>query len=303
MSLAGLVCLVLAAASFGVGLVALRALRRRLELVARAEHELRGPATALALACQRLRHDPAAAGHAEALEAQLERLRAGLDDLAAAWRGGRAAVDGARSTAGHGARPGGGASSSIGSSRVDVASFVRAALEPWRMQLRRCSLDLEPMSVVGVTDRGRLAQAVGNLLANSAEHGAGDLRIRARRVPGAVRLEVRNQNRAMPADAGSGATPGSGAPNGGGASGSGAAAVGGEDVGRGRGLGIAADAARDLGGRLLVHTEGAATVAVLELPDGPGADSNPVERDDLRLARAAGPPAAGSDPAGPDAVP
>ena len=34
-------------------------LRRRLELVARAEHELRGPATALELACRRMRREGA----------------------------------------------------------------------------------------------------------------------------------------------------------------------------------------------------------------------------------------------------
>ena len=45
------------------------------ELVARAEHELRGAATALALACEQLRRDPAAGGHAAAIDAQLDRLR------------------------------------------------------------------------------------------------------------------------------------------------------------------------------------------------------------------------------------
>src|SRR6185503_2663761 len=54
------------------------------ELVARAEHELRGAATALALACEALRRDPAASGHATVIEAQLDRLRAGLEDLGSA---------------------------------------------------------------------------------------------------------------------------------------------------------------------------------------------------------------------------
>ena len=51
------------------------------ELVARAEHELRGAATALALACETLRRDPAAGGHAAMIDAQLDRLRAGLEEL------------------------------------------------------------------------------------------------------------------------------------------------------------------------------------------------------------------------------
>lgn len=270
MSVPELACLVGAAACFVVGLVALRVLRTRLELVARAEHELRGPATALGLACQRLRSDPAAARHADVLEAQLERLRAGLEDLAAA-RGGRSGnAVGRRPAAAWAAEPAAG-DASFGSApaRVDVAAFVRAALEPWRQHLRRCSIDL-PRVTVSVTDRGRLAQAVGNLLANSAEHGAGDLRLRARRVPGAVRLEVRNGNRAGAAN-GSGVAGGTAAVNGGNAGRGGA---------RGRGLVIADQAARELGGRLLVHTDGAATVAVLELPDGrPSTDSDPVEPD------------------------
>jgi signal transduction histidine kinase len=221
-SAAGLACLMLAAACLVAGLVALRALRRRLEMMARAEHEVRGPATAITLACRRMRRDPHAARYADLLEAQLERMRAGLDDLAVARGGGRART---RSPA-----------------PVDLAPFVRATLEPWRAKLRRCSLDWRAGAAVAVADRGRLAQALGNLLANSAEHGNGDLGLRAVRVPGAVRLEVRNENRTDTGDGSRGD--------------------------RGRGLSIAADAAREMGGRLLVHGDRAATTAVLELPEG-----------------------------------
>jgi hypothetical protein len=220
-SAVGLACLGLAGACFVGGLVALRALRRRLELVARAEHELRGPATALALACRRMRGDPHAALYADVLEAQLERLGAGLYDLANARRG-----------------TGAGTRSAV---PVDLARFVRAALEPWRAKLRCCSVDWRAGAAFSVMDRGRLAQTLGNLLANSAEHGDGDLRLRAVRVPGAVRLELRNGNRA---EVGAGGR-----------------------ADRGRGLAIAAEAARELGGRLLVQTDEAATMAVLELPD------------------------------------
>ena len=248
MSAAGLAGLALAAAWLSLGLVAVRALRRRLELVARAEHELRGPATALGLACQRIRRDPAAARHADVLEAQLDRLRAGLDDLRAARRGGRA--------------------EKRGSSLVDLASFAHATLAPWRANLKRCSVDWRAGPATSVTDRGRLAQALGNLLANAAEHGAGDLRLRARRVPGAVRLELRNGNRTEAGDV--------------------------VRADRGRGLAIAARATRQLGGRLLVHTEEAATVAVLELPERPPAPGR-ARRDvaEPRAGRPGRPPAAG----------
>jgi hypothetical protein len=59
------------------------------EPIARAEHELRGAATALALVCETLRRDPAADGHAEVIDAQLDRLRAGLEDLSRARSGDR----------------------------------------------------------------------------------------------------------------------------------------------------------------------------------------------------------------------
>ena len=63
-----------------------------LERVALAEHELRGAATALALACEALSRDPAARGHASVIDAQLDRLRAGLGELEAAGRGRPAAA-------------------------------------------------------------------------------------------------------------------------------------------------------------------------------------------------------------------
>lgn len=255
MSAVGLACVTAAVLCLGVGLVALRMLRRRLGLVARAEHELRGPAMALALACERIRRDPAAAGHADVLEAQLERLRAGLADLGAARRGRRA--------------PGGPLTS------VELSPFVRAALEPWREALRRCSLEWRAGPATALTDRGRLAQALGNLLANSAEHGAGELDVRARRTSGGIRLEFRNRNgrQARPA---------------------------GRD-GRGNGVAIASQAARDLGGRLLVDVHAAGTVAVLELPERPARDRGDPSSTDCpepkpeRGARAPGPGASGPD--------
>jgi signal transduction histidine kinase len=253
-SAVGAACLAAAVACLVVGLVALRALRRRLELVGRAEHELRGPATALALACERMRRDPGAAPHAMVLEAQLERLRAGLEDLAAARRGRRAA---------------GGTVSP-----VELAPFVRAALEPWRSALRRCSLDWRAGPATALADRGRLAQALGNLLANSAEHGAGELDVRARRMPGGIRLEFRNRNRRAGPSPGEGAArfepPGRG--------------VAPTTVGevRGNGVGIASQAARDAGGRLLVDVQAAETLAVLDLPEPPASDPASVRAaDDL----------------------
>src|SRR2546423_2676377 len=67
-----------------------RELSRRLELVARAEHELRGPLGALGLIAAAAARDPGPPRLAPALESQLDRARGGLADLAAAREGRRA---------------------------------------------------------------------------------------------------------------------------------------------------------------------------------------------------------------------
>src|SRR3954468_5508473 len=66
-------------------------LRLRLELVARAEHELRGPLTAFSLALDAARGTPAGRRLAVVLDAELLRARAGLAARAGAGGGGRPA--------------------------------------------------------------------------------------------------------------------------------------------------------------------------------------------------------------------
>ena len=217
--------LVAAALCLTSGLAAALELRRRLELVARAEHELRGPAAALSLACETIWREPAGRRHAVLLEAQLERLRAGLADLEAARRGRRAAAAG---------------------SPVELADAARAATRPWRDWIGDARFVWEGGPAPAVLDRGRLAQALGNMVANAAEHGAGGVEVRGRSTAGAVRIEVRNQIAGDCAGA--------------------RRALPGAMLDRGRGLAIASQAARDLGGRLLVSLDGETAVAVLELP-------------------------------------
>jgi hypothetical protein len=177
------------------------------ERVARAEHELRGAAAALSLACEALRRDPAARRHAPVLHAQLDRLRAGLDDLDAA-------------------RTGGGAAAEV--ELVEISSLALAASAPWRC----AAFEWEGAPVSAHLDRRRFAQALGNVLANAAEHGAGDIRVTGRAHDGGVRLQVRN---------------------------------------RGRGLRIAAEAAEELGGRLSFEIDDDTAVATLDLPGDPAA--------------------------------
>jgi signal transduction histidine kinase len=145
------------------------ALRRRLTLVARAEHELRGPLTALLLALP-----PDAAGR---LDTELARVRLGLADLAAARSGRRA---------------------------------------PARVR------QIEVGGVAATGDPDRVAQALGNLVANAREHGKEPVVVTAERRGRTVEIEV--------ADAGPGV--------------------------HGNGLKIAAAAARDSGGELRLSPAG-----------------------------------------------
>jgi signal transduction histidine kinase len=233
------VTLIASLAGWGIAVVAVvlaLTLRARLEAVARAEHELRGPATVLFLVCERLGREPAGRRHADAIATQLERLGAGLADLDAAHRGRRA-----------GERP----------EPVELNRFARSAVDGWRPALdaagRDARIDWRAGPARVVADRGRLAQALGNLLANAAEHGDGPVELRGRRVNGGVRVEVRNAAR-QPGER----RPGAGDPRPG---------WGHDEGDRGRGLGIAARAAASAGGRLDLVRDGGEVVAAIELPD------------------------------------
>ena len=179
-------------------LVTVLRLRRRLELVARAEHELRGPLTAFGLALQRV--------DAPAVEAELARARAALADLTAARHGRRAA-----------ARP----------RPVDLQRLVRSSSAAWGA---RVDWRAGPARVVA--DPGRLSQALGNLLANAAEHGDGAVTVSARRSGSRVRVRVANPE-------------------------------------RGRGLPIATAAAADAGARLSLDRAAGEFRATLDIEPGP----------------------------------
>ena len=147
-------------------------LRRRLELVATAEHELRGPATAIGLATAAPRREPGGPRLALAFECELERMRVGLEDLAAARSGRRAPC-----------RP-------VALSLERVLRGAAAARRPAGRPMRFCWY---AGPVVVRADRRRLAQAFSNLLANAVEHGSGKVEVHGTRAGERVRVEVRDE--------------------------------------------------------------------------------------------------------------
>ena len=202
-------------------------LRRRLELAAQACHELRGPATAIGLAAAALRREPGGLRRAMPFETQLDRLGAGLEDLEAARSGRRARP-----------RP----------ATIPVDRLLGASAAGWRAVAQAEGRALRMRSGVGgalvCADRGRLAQALGNLLANAVEHGSGTVELRGSQLGDRVVVEVRDGG-------GEDAPP---------------TARRGRDPDRGRGLRIAAAAVEEAGGKLTLVRDDGATVAAVELP-------------------------------------
>jgi C4-dicarboxylate-specific signal transduction histidine kinase len=189
-------------AGWALALALVVSMRRRLSLVADAEHELRGAAAAIGLAADRVARTGATIGFSSLVRMQLDRMAAGLEDLA-------------------------------------------AAQAPRRTGLPRTLGDPD-------MDAGRLAQVLGNLIANATEHGVGSVDVSTSRPAGAVRIEIRNRNRPRELSDASAVRTG----------------------GRGRGLAIAERAARELGGRLSVESRGGETRAELELPAPEAADAD-----------------------------
>ncbi|MBX5443485.1 MAG: HAMP domain-containing histidine kinase, partial [Solirubrobacteraceae bacterium] len=162
---------VLALAPAALALAPWLAARRRLERVARAGHELRAPLCAARLAVHAAARDPGPA--LAAVDRELERAALALADLEAA-RAGRPPAQ--------------------RRDRVDVAALldeVRGGWAPLAWPLDR-EVRVErggPVPAVA-GDARRLAQAVGNLVANALEHGDGPVVLRARAAGGGVRIEV-----------------------------------------------------------------------------------------------------------------
>jgi signal transduction histidine kinase len=203
---------------------------RRMALVAEAAHELRGPLSAALLGLHGVVADAPGARRVAAVELELRRAGLALADLDAAPRGRRAPEL---------AEP------------LELRALLAEAVEGWRPLAGALGGELlfDPAGtrLLVHADRLRLTQAVGNLVFNALEHGAGPVRIRAHATRTHVRVEVRDQGPGLPAPV--------------------AALADGTHAGRrGHGLAIAARVVRRHGGRLLTAPVSSGACVVLEFP-------------------------------------
>jgi DNA-binding response OmpR family regulator len=228
-----LVAWLLAVVALGLAAYLRFELRRRRELVARACHELRGPLTAAHLALHAgARRGEAPPGRLAAIDLELKRAGVALDDLAAARRGRRAPDR---------------------DEPVDIGDLLAYQAATWRMVagVFGCRLELVDAGRGAIVrgDRLRLAQAVGNLVANALEHGTGRVQLLARAMDDRVRIEVADEGPGLPAPvADLTRRPRAGRGR------------------RGRGLAIAADIADRHGGRLVAAPSARGARVALELP-------------------------------------
>jgi signal transduction histidine kinase len=182
---------------------------RRLVLVARACHELRGPLFAVQLGLQGLGGEPA---RVAAIELELQRAGRALDDLSVAPSGARALtsrelVDLAELVESYAPAWGTLAAGYGAELRVEppllVARYegeLAAGSCVWSRR-RRPPARVDHGTLASATvfaDPLRIAQACANLVGNAAEHGGGVVRIRVRATGDHVRIEIADDGPGLP---------------------------------------------------------------------------------------------------------
>jgi signal transduction histidine kinase len=175
----------LAASGAGVGAAAVwRMLAGRMESVARACHELRGPLTAARLGLQLgVTTGELSPARLRAIDLELGRAALALEDLDSAGRRGGSAW-----------RP---------LEPVDMRQLVADSVEARLSAAAAGGVEVRASWSGGSPavwgDRLRLAQAIGNLIANAIEHGGHVVSVRGRGEPGRVRIEVIDDGPGLPA--------------------------------------------------------------------------------------------------------
>lgn len=159
-----------------LALIVWRELSMRMEAVARACHELRGPITAARLGLQLgARTGQLSSERLRALDLELGRASLALQDLTGLGVEAASRAAGLREP-------------------VDVPALLADSVEAWKATAQAAGASIEvtwsgaPAAVLG--DRFRLAQATGNLIANALEHGGSTVLVCGRLSRGRVRIEV-----------------------------------------------------------------------------------------------------------------
>lgn len=234
-----------AAAALAALALTRRALALRMEAVARASHEVRGPLTAVRLGLERgAMGGPLSVERLRAIDLELSRATRALDELQG--------VGSSQPHCGPLKQP------------LDVSRLLSDSVEAWRASAEASgvtlTLDWAGPSVAIVGDRVRLAQATGNLIANAIEHGGGRVEVRGRADQGTIRVQVLDDG------------PGLSAPV--------AELARGADPARprGHGLRIALAVAAAHGGRLAAAPSERGARLVLELPAAGPAERGRAER-------------------------
>ena len=175
----------IAAIGLAVGLRAHLRLAQRMEAVARACHEVRGPLTAVGLGVS-LGDRPGGLSvlRLRAIETEIDRAALAVEDLAAVSRRRPRPVAPARE-------------------HVSMADLIGDAVIAAEGRAMSAGMTVQggwegPDAVVQA-ERLRLAQALGNLIANAVEHGAGVVRVHGSARGAEVHLEVADDGPGLPA--------------------------------------------------------------------------------------------------------